>query len=270
MRQRLFGAATVLAAALLAAPPAAAANKEHQQLMADIRMLQEQAQLLQNLLTTLNESIKAVNTRLDQQGEANRKAFADAKLVVDNLSNDVKIIREKLDDNSVRVGSLTQEVEALRQGIQQVARPTTMPDAGDPSAAGAAPAPGIGQSPQKMYDSAFSDYAAAQYDLAIVGFQEFIKAFPRSDQADDAQVYICNAYINDNKPQQAVEACDVAIRTYPGGNAIPQAYYKKGLALSNLRNTAGAREAWEEVIKNFPDSAEATMAKNGIERLKRP
>ena len=33
--------------------PAAAANKEHQQLMADIRMLQEQSQLLQNMLGSL-------------------------------------------------------------------------------------------------------------------------------------------------------------------------------------------------------------------------
>src|SRR5262245_63942740 len=93
MKQILFAAtfATLLAAS--AAAPAAAANKEHQQLMAAIRMLQEQSQQLQNLLAALNESLKAVSTRLDQQTEANRKSFADQKLVVDNLSNDVKVIR---------------------------------------------------------------------------------------------------------------------------------------------------------------------------------
>src|SRR6059036_1433262 len=59
----------VLIALLLvgAAAPARAANKEHQQLMADIRMLQEQAQQRQNILGALNESIKAVNGRLDDQ-----------------------------------------------------------------------------------------------------------------------------------------------------------------------------------------------------------
>jgi len=86
MTHRLIGAALAL---LVAAGPAAAANKEHQQLMADLRMLQEQSQLLQNLLGALNESLKAVNTRLDQQTEATRKALADQKLIVDNLSNDV-------------------------------------------------------------------------------------------------------------------------------------------------------------------------------------
>src|SRR5262245_37456252 len=267
MTHRILGAALAL---FLAVVPASAANKEHQQLMADLRMLQEQSQLLQNLLAVLNESLRAVNTRLDQQTEANRKALADQKLVIDNLSNDVRVIREKLDDNNVRVGTLTQEVEALRQSLQQASRPTTTPDA-DASGGGSPPTgPALGQSPQKMYDSAQSDYMAGQYDIAVSGFQEFIKAFPKSELADDAQVAICSALLNDHKDQQAVDACDVAIRTYPDGNAIPQAYYRKGLALSNLRDAARAREAWETLIKNFPDSNEATLAKQGLDRLRRP
>jgi TolA-binding protein len=271
MKPRALGAA-LLVAAITAATPAAAANKEHQQLMADIRMLQEQSQLLQNLLATLNESLKAVNTRLDQQAEANRKALADTKVVVDNLSNDVRVIREKLDDNNVRVGSLAQEVEALRQGVQQLSRPvmTNSPEAEPGGAtAPAAAAPAIGDSPLKMYNAAQADYMSGQYDLAVIGYQEFIKQYPRSELADDAQVAICNSYINDKKDQQAVDACDVAIRTYPNSDKLAEAYYRKGLALSNLRNTAGAREAWEYVVKNFKDSSMATMAQQGLERLRR-
>ncbi|HEY7290576.1 MAG TPA: outer membrane protein assembly factor BamD [Vicinamibacterales bacterium] len=279
MRQTVF--ATALAALLAASQvsPAFAANKEHQQLMADIRILQEQSQQLQNLLNALNESLKAVNTRLDQQTEATRRAFADQKLVVDNLSNDVRVIREKLEDNNVRVGSLTQEVEALRQGLQQqAARPTmtTTTDADAQAANTTAPPnaiPSIGQSPQKMYDSAQADYMAGQYDLAVIGFQEFIKAFPRSEQADDAQVSICAAYLNNNKPQEAADACDLAIRTYPASEKLPEAYYRKGLALSNLRDYAGARAAWEFILQNYKTSEYFAMAQQGLQRTpptKRP
>ena len=127
--------ATLLGVLLLtAASPARAANKEHQQLMADLRMLQEQAQLLQNLIGSVTEALKAVNTRLDQQAETTRKNFADQKLVVDNLTNDVRVIREKLDDNNVRIGSLTQEVESLRSSLQQIGtRPSITGDAADPT-----------------------------------------------------------------------------------------------------------------------------------------
>src|SRR5205085_905835 len=120
MKQRLSVGLLAMLIAAGTASPAAAANKEHQQLMADLRMLQEQSQLLQTLLGTLNDALKAVNTRLDQQTEVNRKAFADSKLVIDNLTNDVRVIREKLDDNNVRIGSLTQEVSSLRQSMQQM------------------------------------------------------------------------------------------------------------------------------------------------------
>src|SRR5262249_42159917 len=216
-------------AIVLSAAPARAANKEHQQLMADLRILQEQSQQLQNMLGTLNDAIKAVNTRLDQQTETTRKAFADQKLVIDNLTNDVRVIREKLDDNNVRIGSLTQEVDSLRQTLQQVSRPsaTLEPDAGaagsaTPPAVGAPPpVPAVGVSPAKLFESAQSDYWAGSYELAIAGFTDYIKSFPKSDMADDAQVLICNAYLTDGKYDKAVEACDVAIRTYPNGDKIP-------------------------------------------------
>jgi len=110
---------TLLALVVVAgARPAAAANKEHQQLMADLRILQEQTQLLQNALGSVTEALKAVNSRLDQQTEASRRSVADQKLLVETLVNDLRVVREKVDDNNVRVGSVTQEVDALRQLVQ--------------------------------------------------------------------------------------------------------------------------------------------------------
>jgi TolA-binding protein len=265
---------------LTAASPASAANKEHQQLMADLRMLQEQSQLLQNLIGSVTETLKAVNTRLDQQAETTRKAFADQKLVIDNLTNDVRVIREKLDDNNVRIGSLTQEVDSLRQSMQQMgSRPAATSDADAPAPgapaggappSGSAPNPGVSVSPRQLFDSAMSDYYSGQYDLAIIGFGDYIKSFPKSDLADDAQVNICMAYLQDGKNDKAVEACDLAIRTYPTGDKIPDAYYRKGLALRNLRDLNGAREAWDHVVKAFPDSDAGRLAKQGLEQVKRP
>lgn len=280
MKQRVF-CALLGVLFLAAASPARAANKEHQQLMADLRMLQEQSQLLQNLIGSVTEALKAVNTRLDQQAETTRKAFADQKLVIDNLTNDVRVIREKLDDNNVRVGSLTQEIESLRSSMQQMgSRPSGTNDAADPPAAGAAggatapaggsPNAGMSVSPQKLFDSAMGDYYSGQYDLAVLGFSDYIKSFPKSPLADDAQVNICSAYVQDGKNDKAVEACDLAIRTYPNGDKIPDAYYKKGLALQNLRDVNGARDAWEHVVKTAPDSDAGRLAKQRLDQIKRP
>jgi tol-pal system protein YbgF len=280
MTNRLFRPIPALILTLLVATPASAANKEHQQVMADLRMLQEQAQLLQNMLGTLTDALKAVNARLDQQAEATRKSVADQKLLIDTLTKDLSIVREKVDDNNVRVGSLAQEVDALRQLVQQaLARPPaqttdlTAPGPTPPPPAGAstpAPAPApprlAGASPTKTYEQAYGDYAAGLWDLAIDGFDAFLKDFPTATQADEAQFYIGRAYLNDAKYDKAVEAFDKVIRTYPASNNVPSSYYLKGVALRSLKQMDRAREAWDTVIRTYPDSAAASQAKQAVGR----
>ena len=94
-------------------------------MMADIRMLQEQSQQLQQLLATLAEAIKGVTARIDEQSAVTRKAFADQKLQVDTVGSDIRVLREKLDETNVRLTSLSQDVEGLRDAIPQAAPPTT-------------------------------------------------------------------------------------------------------------------------------------------------
>ena len=280
MKNRLFRPLTALILAtftIVLASPARAANKEHQQQMADIRMLQEQAQLLQNMLGTLTDALKAVNARLDQQADVNRKAFADEKLLIDNLTKDLGVVREKVDDNNVRVGSLSQEVDALRQLVQQaLARPTTTTDIDTSrTSAGASPTgattPGaittpttIGTSPTKAWEQTYGDYAAGLWDLAIDGFTAFLRDFPKHDKADEAQFLIGRSFLNDAKYDKAVEAFDKLARMYPASGSLPDSYYLKGVALRSLKQTARAREAWESVVKNYPDSAAASLAKQAL------
>jgi TolA-binding protein len=294
-RFRRFAAALLGSAFLVAAAaaPVAAASKEQQQMMADLRMLQEQSQILQNLIGTLMKRIDEVDTklsqRLDDQANANRKALADSKLVIDGLSNDVRVVREKVDDNNVRIGSLGQEVEALRRAVQQLSLPPAVPPAGGDQTTSAAPAPGVepapgaepgqtaaptaelppnipvGASPERIWNTAQGDYMAGQYDLAVSGFQAYIMTAPTSDQADDAQVYIGNAYLQAGQNERAVEAFDTAIRTYPNGDKIPEAYFKKGLALLNLGERDRAREAFQYAVTNYPDTPEGILANQKLQ-----
>src|SRR5215467_2362851 len=281
MTNRLVRPLLAVILALLVASPASAANKEHQQLMADLRVLQEQTQLLQNMINTLAEALKAVSARLDQQAETSRKSLADEKLLIDALTKDLNIVREKVDDNNVRVGSLSQEVDALRQLVQQaLARqpaPTsdlTAPGGTPAPSAGVAPPPPAptttprlaGASPTKTYEQAYGDYAAGLWDLAIDGFEAFLKDFPTATQADEAQFYIGRAYLQDAKYDKAVEAFDKVIRNYSTSNNVPSAYFLKGVALRSLKQMDGARDAWDTVIKKYPDTPAASQAKQALGR----
>ncbi len=273
-------APTLLLFTLIAglAVPVAAADRETRQMMADIRILQEQSQQLQNVIALLNatlgEAIKSVNTRIDEQTNVNRKSLADQKLVIDTIANELRVLREKVDDNSVRVGSLGQEVDALRQSVAALNTPRPFPE-GDsfspalPAEAGAVPpgATAVGASPQKLWDGAMADYYAGQYDLAILGLEAYAKTFPQSPQAANAALHVGISYSQQGKYDKAVEAYDTVIRTYPKANVLPDAYARKGQALMSLKQYDKAREALEYVIKNYADNVAATVAQQRLKDI---
>jgi tol-pal system protein YbgF len=270
--------AFVVLAGLTPAPAAFAQSRADRQMMADIRMLQEQAQQLALTLATLNDALKAINSRLDKSDESTRKAIADQRLVVENMGSDLRVIRERTDETNVRINTLSQEMDALRTSITQIqCAPTatapvdpTAPDAGLP--AGAPPATpaapsSVGLSPTRMYETAFADYAAGQWSLAISGFEAFLKTFPKSEMADEAQYYIGETHYASGKYQDAVAAFNRVIQNYPTSNSTPQAYYKRGAAQERLKDLDAARESWEFVIKQYPDSDAARLAKQNLDRI---
>src|SRR6266545_3639700 len=114
-----------------AAAPASAQSREQRQMMADIRMLQEQTQELAVAIATmtqaLQDSIKAVNTRLDTANDTTRKGFADQKVIIDDMGKDMRAIRERVDDTNVRVSNVREEIEALRTSIPVAPPPGAVP-----------------------------------------------------------------------------------------------------------------------------------------------
>src|SRR5438270_619918 len=122
--------------AFSAGPAWAGPNKEYLQLLAEIRMLQEQNQQMQQLFGSLQDTLKAFSTKLDDQTAANRKSLADQTLAVNNIGDTVRVLREKADDTNVRISTVAQEIQALRQSI--AAMPTA-PAAAAPPPAGTDP-----------------------------------------------------------------------------------------------------------------------------------
>jgi tol-pal system protein YbgF len=264
--------------------PAAAQSREQRQMMADIRMLQEQTQELAvavaALAQALQDSVRNVNTRLDDAGNVTRRGFADQKVIVDDMGKDLRAIRERIDDTNVRVSNVREELEAIRTSIPVAPPPAAPVDPAtvDPNAPPApviatpppaAPPSTAGLSPTRMFDTARADYAAGQWSLAVTGFDAFLKTFPRSEMADDAQFFIGETYYAQNRWSDAIDAYSQTIQVYPSGNAVPDAYYKRGLAQERLGQIDAARASWETAVKTYPDSDAGRLARQSLDRISR-
>ena len=260
-----------------------AADREHQQIVADIRMLQEQAQQLQALLNGVGDALKAMNTRLDDQTALERKAFADNKVQIDGISSDFRVVREKVDETNVRLGSLSQELESMRDALPQPgAPPPQMPTTSDaaplPDGAPPAPAPAVaagpapaGISPERLWSTSYGDYSTGNYSLAISGLESYLKYFPKGSHAAEAQLYIGQAYEQDKKLDDAVKAYDRVIANYPNSpEHVAAAYYKRGTVLEQLGQADRARQSYETVLKELPTTSSAILAKQRLEATKAP
>jgi tol-pal system protein YbgF len=266
---------------LAAAIPAHAQNKREMQMMADIRMMQEQNQQMQVTLAALTETLKAINSRFDEQAAATRKGFADQGLKIDQFGSDLRVVREGVSEAGVRIGQLSQEIEAVRLSIPRYPPPapavpfdpTADPSAAPPdTGAPTTPAPqftpaGPGMAPQRMFETSRTDYYNGQYDLCVSGFEMYLQTFPRSELAHEAQHLIGECHYMSGDHQDAVAAYTQVIVNYPRSASAADAYYKRGLALERLGQLDRARESWESAIKNFPETAAARLAKQNIDRL---
>jgi tol-pal system protein YbgF len=171
-----------------------------------------------------------------------------------------------------------EEIEALRNSIPVAPPPgaislgPTDPNAPPlpvPAPTTGAPPSTAGLSPTRMFDTARADYAAGQWSLALTGFDAFLKTFPRSEMADDAQYLIGETYYVQNRWNDAIAAYNAVVQNYPMGNAVPEAYYKRGLAQERLGQLDAARESWNTVIQAAPDSDAGRLAKQNLDRVAR-
>ncbi|HYS25890.1 MAG TPA: tetratricopeptide repeat protein [Vicinamibacterales bacterium] len=282
--QRLMTLSMVALA--VAAAPASAQSREQRQMMADVRMLQEQTQeiavavatMTQALQALVQDSIKAVNARLDAANDAARKNFADQKVVVDDMAKDLRAIRERVDDTNVRVSNVREEIEALRSSIPVAPPPgaiSAVPaDPNAPPAPLPAPTTGTpstaGLSPTRMFDTARADYAAGQWSLAVTGFDAFLKTFPRSEMADDAQFLIGETYYAQNRWMEAISAYTAVIQNYAMGDKVSEAYYKRGLAQERVGDIDAARESWNSVLQRTQESDPVrALARQNLDRVAR-
>ncbi|MBW2193487.1 MAG: tol-pal system protein YbgF, partial [Deltaproteobacteria bacterium] len=122
-----------------------------------------------------------------------------------------------------------------------------------------------GPSEDEIYTSAKMAFDRGNYDAAREGFQTLIKQYPGSRHADNAQFWLGEIYYREKWYEKAILEYQKVIEQHPKGNKMQAALLKQGFAFYNLGDKANARLILKELIKKFPESTEAEIARKKIE-----
>lgn len=112
----------------------------------------------------------------------------------------------------------------------------------------------------QLFEASYNDYLRGQYALAIMGFQEYLRLYPKGIRAAEAQYWLAESYFSQEDFKSAVEEFTRVGENYPESQWVASALYKKALALVKEERPQEALVILEEIIEKFPDSPESKLA----------
>jgi len=274
--------------ALALIPLAACTTGEDMALLhREITDVQRQVQQLQT--TTLDKSdLAPMEKRLEDQTNKMMRSNADLAVKVDNLQEEIEALRANLEVTTRRLETISQELSAARLGVPPTATlpPVTTapegsaaPETGDQqqqAEAGAnaegTPAPAATPSPlpanpEDLYRNAYQDYMRGNYDLAQQGFSEYLRRFPDTDLADNAQYWIGECYDAQDQPEKALKAFSEVLEKYPNSDKAAAAQLKKGLVYLKTGDQGQGVVNLQYVVYEHPGTKEADLAREKLRSL---
>lgn len=205
---------------------------------------------------TLDETLREIAGQRDVLHSTRATASSTSREMDETLGR----LEGKLDDIMAR----------FRIASERAPAKPTDPAPANPGTPGTPPggggtAPG-GPNPTQLYDQATQDLTQGRYMLALTGYREYLKRFPETDLADNAQYGAGECFFAQSQFDSAlVEYTRVGAR-WGGGDRAPAALYKLGLCEERLGRVAEAKKTFEDLVKRFPQSGEAQLARDRLSK----
>ena len=146
------------------------------------------------------------------------------------------------------------EIEAVQVQLQSM--PST--NSGSPFA---------GVSDQQAYDAAFALIEGQDYELAQAAFERFLGTYSASPLRDNAQYWLGETHYVQLSFPSALGEFRTVIDDYPQSDKVPDALLKIGLSNYNLNEFDQARQAFLQVMRQFPGTAAADLAEARLDQI---
>jgi tol-pal system protein YbgF len=196
--------------------------------------------------------------------------------VIEELQNQVARMKqeslERYQDLDRRIGS----------GAAPAATPENSSAGGDASAAAgaaagagaaAAQAPAASSEPgdpakEKLYyDAAFDLIKAKDFDKASQAFSAFLRKYPNSQYAGNAQYWLGEVNLAKGDLQGAGQAFAKVSQLYPKHAKVPDSLYKLADVERRLGHTDKVKGILQQVVSQYPGTSAAQLAQRDLQRM---
>jgi tol-pal system protein YbgF len=254
---RVYTLPILLAVVIL--PSAAAAQSKEQRekidrmatqvedLKTELVLLQRQTQSMQD---TFNKTMGELNTLIVQMSDnisTIRRATESVSTRGGDVVSQVSSMGERITATNDRMERLSEQFAQLKKLIENLPKVPVLGNY-DPG------------NPDQLFAAATGDYFRGNFDLALSEFRQYVETYPSSEMADNAQYFIGEILVAQNKKSDAVAAFEKVKTVNPSGDKTAPALYKRGMILLELGQREEGVIQLLAIFKDYSKTKEGELA----------
>lgn len=120
----------------------------------------------------------------------------------------------------------------------------------------------------RAYEAAQQQRRIGNYQAAVVSFQNFVTAYPRSPLAHRAQYWVGDSYYNLRDYRSAIANQQRLISMYPDSPSVPDALLNIASSYMELGDATAARRTMDSLVARYPGSDAAEKARRRLASLR--
>lgn len=213
-----------------------------------------------NRLDQLEQEIRQLRGDLDLYRYRQEEAMQRQQQLYTDLDRRLQALEEQSGVAAPQVAG-PEIPDMARQPEPDTALPPGQPASPPP----ALPSPASGTE-QAAYEQAFNMLREGRYQQAISAFQAFLRDYPNSPLAGDAQYWLGETYYVTREFDRAREAFLALGSNYPEHDKIPDALLRLGYTFQELNERAKARQVLQQLIESYPQSRAAELAQQRLQQ----
>lgn len=181
------------------------------------------------------------------QNEQTRQEISRLRGQIEVLANDVANVEKRQKDFYTDLDARLRKLE-----------PRTISIDGNDAA--------VGASEQSAYDAALVIFKSGDYKAAAGALDAFVKRYPESAYAANAQYWLGNAHYAMRDCKTAINAQQVVVKTYPDSPKAADAMLNIASCYVELKDKNNAKKTLDTLVNKYPASNAAQIAKERLAR----
>ncbi|MEW5741711.1 MAG: tetratricopeptide repeat protein [Myxococcota bacterium] len=221
-------------------------------LKTDNQKLEEQ---LKETQAQLKETTARLQEALDQLDKASRTTGANIGVKVDSTLQDVAELRGQMEAQQHKLAELEAKLAAMPVAVAPPPPEPRKDELKRPD------------DPKDYLKLADDTVKGGDVELGRKLYTELMKKWPKDDLAGEAHFGLGETYFNEKKCREALYEYGKVIQDFPRARSAPTAYLRSSDCFANLKMSAEAKVALEELLKQHPKSDAAKSAKTKLAEL---